>query len=188
MSQITSTESKLKATDLSVQNHEKAREIIRQVGLATQKKLQYHISEVTTLALEAVFPNPYELVVEFVERRNKTECDLLFKRNGKVRDDPMDESGGGTIDVAAFALRVASWSMERPRSNNVLILDEPFSRLKGQAANRQVLEMVRKVSKQTGLQIIMVSDERIPFEDIVDTADKVFKVTMKGEVSQVVES
>ena len=74
--------------------HEQAREIVREVGLATQKQLQYHISDITSLALEAVFPDPYTLVAEFVERRNKTECDLYFKRDADFVD-PLSASEEG---------------------------------------------------------------------------------------------
>jgi len=164
--------------------HELAQTIIREVGLKTQQQLQFHISEITSLALSAVFNQPYELIAEFVERRSKTECDLYFKRNDS-KVDPLSASGGGVIDVTAFALRVASWSMRRPSTRPVLILDEPFKSLKGKDANRRVLEMVRQVSKELGLQIIMVNDERIPREEIIEMTDRVFEVTIDKGVSKV---
>src|SRR5665647_570626 len=64
-----------------LRRHEQAQEIIKTVAKATQSQLQFHISDITSLAMEAVFNDPYQLKVEFVERRNKTECDLLFLRD-----------------------------------------------------------------------------------------------------------
>lgn len=168
----------------NLRRHEQAREVIREVGLKTQQQLQYHISDITSLALEAVFDNPYELVVEFVQRRNKTECDLFFVRNGN-RMNPIDSSGVGAIDVAAFALRVASWSMQYPKSRNVLILDEPFKHLKGKKSNQRVLEMIKQISEKLNFQIIMISDERIPREDIIEAADKVFEMEIVNDVTQI---
>lgn len=156
----------------SLHRHEQARTIIREVGLKTQEQLQYHISGVTSLALEAVFPDPYELVVQFVERRNKTECDLSFRR-GEVQVDPMSAAGGGAVDAASFALRAACWSMYRPRLNNVLVLDEPFRYLSTDLLPKAA-EMLKEVSKKLGLQIIMVTHE----EELVAEADAVFLVTM----------
>lgn len=173
---IKRTEEGLEVLAKNLVLHEKAREVIRQVGLATQQQLQFHISEITTLAMDAVFQDPYELVAEFVERRNKTECDLYFVRE-EERVHPLSASGGGTVDVAAFALRVASWSMQNPKSRNVLILDEPFKHLKGEEENTRVLEMVSEISEKLNVQIIMVADERIPRELIVEAADKVFEVS-----------
>lgn len=164
--------------------HEQAREIIKEVGRKTLQQLEYHISSITSLALEAVFDNPYELKVEFVDRRNKTECDLYFVR-GDVRIDPMSEAGYGAVDVASFALRVAIWSMQNPRSRSTLILDEPFKHLKGLEPNRRVLKMINEVSKKLELQIIMISDERIPRHDIVELADRTFEVVMENNVSKV---
>ena len=102
----------------SLIRHEKAREIIRIVGQKTQEQLSFHISDIVSMAMEAIFPKPYELVVEFIQRRNKTECDLYFVRDGN-KVDPLTASGVGAVDVASFALRVASWSMMLPRSRNI---------------------------------------------------------------------
>ena len=115
----------IKIQTRELHKHEQAKEIIREVGMKTQQQLQFHISDITSLALEAVFPKPYKLVVEFVQRRNKTECDLYFERGGK-QVDPLSSSGGGAIDIAAFALRIASWSLQRPHSRATIILDEPL--------------------------------------------------------------
>lgn len=158
---------------------EEAKEIVKLVGLKTQSQLSLHISGITSLALESVMDNPYSLQLEFLERRDKTECDLLF-----VRDDltikPMD-GGGGPLDIASFALRVASWSMQTPRSRNVLILDEPFKHLKGEAANRRMLEMLSQVSKKLNLQIIMVSDERVSRGATIETTDALFEVRINNK-------
>jgi len=161
-----------------LRRHEQAREILRTVGLKTQQQLQFHISEITSLALEAVFDDPYELVAEFVERRNKTECDLYFVRDSRV--DPLTASGGGAVDVASFALRVASWSMQSPRSRAVLILDEPFRYLSAGLLPKAG-EMIKQISKQLGLQIIMVTHA----EELMDCADKIFKVGIKKGISYV---
>jgi len=165
--------------------HEKAREIIKQVAIKTQEKLSYNVSEITSMALNAVLKNPYDLKLEFVERRNKTECDILFERKG-IQIKPYD-GGGGAVDVAAFALRVASWTMQNPKTRNVLILDEPFKHLKGEKANAQVLQMVKEVSNKLGLQIIMVSDERVSREATIESTDKIFETSIKKGITEVIE-
>jgi len=170
----------------SLIKHEKALEIIRIVSLETQKQLQFRISEITSLALDAVFSNPYELVVEFVQRRNKTECDIYFVRDGN-KVDPLNAAGVGAIDVATFALRVAVYSMIEPHSRNILILDEPFKHLKGEEENHRVLNMINEISRRMNLQILMVSDERISKEDIIEAADRVFEVKKRKGVSKVVQ-
>lgn len=180
---IKQTEQRLAEAEKNLRRHEKAREVIRQVGLKTQEQLSYNINEITSMALNAVLEDPYDLELKFVERRNKTECDIWFVR-GDQYIDPFS-GGGGAVDVAAFALRVASWSMTRPRTRNVLILDEPFKHLKGEDTNRKMLEMVRQVSRQLGLQIIMVSDERVSRAATVEATDRLFETSAVKGVTKI---
>lgn len=163
--------------------HEKALEIVKQVGLATQKQLEYHLSEQVSLAMEAVFDDPYHLKVNFQEKRGKTEVELLFCRRD-MEFPPIGSAGGGAIDIASLALRIAYLSMRRDKKiRPFLLLDEPFSRLKGEDANKKALAIIQEISRNLGLQIIMVSDERVPREDIISNADKVFETSQnrKGE-------
>jgi DNA repair exonuclease SbcCD ATPase subunit len=163
----------------SLYQHEQAREIVRDVGIKTQQQLQYHISDITSLALESVFTEPYQLKVEFVQRRNKTECDLLFVR-GDDEMDPLTASGGGAVDVAAFALRIASWSMTRPRTRNTIILDEPFRFLSADNQER-ASTMLKELSQRLGIQFIIVTHEPI----LAAYADKIFEVKITKGKSKV---
>lgn len=164
---------------------EKAIEIVKIVGLETQKQLEYHLSEQVSLALASVFDDPYQLKVVFQEKRGKTEAELLFERDG-VLIHPIGSAGGGAIDVASLGLRLAYWSMRQDkRTRPLFLLDEPFARLKGEEANRRALNLLRQLSAKLGIQIIMISDERIPREDIIENADRVFLVTQRNGVSKV---
>ena len=157
----------------SLIRHEKAREIIRLVGLQTQEQLQFHISDITSLALEAVFPNPYKLEVEFIQRRNKTECDLYFVRD-RMKVDPLTASGVGAVDVATFALRIASWSMARPKSRNIIILDEPFRYLSENYQER-ASSMLSEISDKLGIQFLVISHN----ETLAAGADKIFTTSIR---------
>lgn len=168
---------KLKRRDLH--SHEQARELVREAGLKTQQSLSFHISEITSLALAGVFDDPYTLEVEFVERRNKTECDLFFTRNGNSIN-PIDASGGGAVDIASFALRIASWSMENPRHRPTIILDEPLKNLDDDRIEKGSA-MLKEVSERLGIQFIIVTHE----EALTAWADKVFKVSNRKGVSYV---
>lgn len=170
---------KIKKAKKHQKNVEQAHEILKQVGLQTQQQLIYHISDVTSVALESVFEEPYKLILEFVEKRGKTECDILFERNS-VQVDPMLSSGGGVIDIAAFALRIASWSMKVPSTRSLIILDEPFKHLSKDLHNR-ASEMIKMLSDKLGIQFIIVTHEPA----LGMFANKVFEVTQKKGISTV---
>ena len=169
---------KLKTQMRGIKRHELALDTIRMAALATQQQLQYHISDVVSSALDTVFEDPYEMVVEFVQRRNKTECDLAFKK-GDLLLDPLSASGCGVVDIASFALRIASWSMQRNRTRNVIILDEPFKHLSTNLMP-QAGELLKRVCDDMNLQIIMVTHS----EELVDSADKIFRVKQINRISR----
>lgn len=155
-----------------------ARELLAMVALETQEQLRYHISEIVTLAMDAVLDDPYELEVDFVPKRGKTECELWFKRDGE-RMRPIDATGGGTVDIGAFALRIALWTLKVNKTRNTLVLDEPFKHLRGADNNRRAIQMVKEISQKIGLQVIIVCDEQMKMEDIEVGADNVIEVTKK---------
>jgi DNA repair exonuclease SbcCD ATPase subunit len=181
MRQISAMENQITEFEKSLIRHKKAREIVREVGLKTQQQLQFHIGNITTLALESIFNDPYKLTVEFIQRRNKTECDLFFERDGE-KVNPLSASGGGAIDVASFALRIASWSMERPRTRNTIILDEPM-RFLSVDLQEKASAMIKELSEKLRLQFIIVTHE----EELASYADKEFRVTINKGVSNIKE-
>lgn len=176
---ISITIAELKESKRSLIRHEEARVIVKEVGLKTQQQLSFHIGDITSLALEAVFDDPYELKADFVERRNQTECDLYFERDGE-KMDPLDSSGGGAVDVAAFALRIASWSMSNPKTRSTIILDEPM-RFLSQDNQEKASLMIKEISEKLNLQFIIVTHE----ETLTIHADKIFEVSIRKKISKV---
>lgn len=154
---------------------EEAKALINEVAQKTQAELQFHVSEIVSLGLSSIFPNPYKMEVEFVQKRGKTECNLFFSRDGH-RIDPISGSGGGVVDIAAFALRVALWNLQRPQKRNVIILDEPF-RFVSQNLRQEASKFLKEVSHKLGLQIIMVTHD----PNLIECADAVFEVTQDNK-------
>lgn len=179
--QVSDTQKALDLLEQDLKDIEDARAILQTVAQATQQELEYQISEVATLALSAVFDEPYTLKVDFVIARGKTEAKLRFERDGEAFD-PMEDTGGGAVDIAAFALRVALWTLRRPQRRAVLILDEPFKHL-DDGRQERASHALAEISKSLGLQIIMVSHSGA----LIEGADKVFEVTQQKGISEVKE-
>ena len=131
--------------------------------------------------LNSVFDDNYGFVSQFVLKREKTECNLFFEKDGNLID-PFSYSGLGAADVAAFCLLAASLSMDK-NCPPILILDEPFKHLDLEH-HEAAGELVYNISKSLGIQIIMVTHSQM----FTQYADKVFKVKRKKGVSQVTEN
>lgn len=157
-------------------NLEKARVLIQKASKITQQKLSIKISEIVSSALKAVFEDSYDFVVDFVERRNVTECDLLLAKGDTFRK-PLDSCGYGVADIVSLALRVAYWKLDG-EARNVLILDEPTRNLSKEYQPLASL-MLKKLS-ESGIQFIIVTHNT----ELSDAADRVFRVE-KPEFSNV---
>jgi len=157
----------------------KARSVVQEVARQTQSKLEFRLSSLVSTALRSVFPNPYVFEVRFVTKRNKSECEFFFVKGGE-RMRPLDSSGGGALDVASFALRLVFWTLRKTRP--VLILDETF-RFVSVDLQHKCSQMLKALSEELDVQIILIS--HLP--EIIQSADKVFRVENKGGVSYLEE-
>lgn len=165
---LKNTQEHIKDQEEFLEDLKQARVFAQTVSESTQKKLEFHISNLVSMALASVFSDPPEFKIRFEPGRGKLECHLLFVKNGKEYN-PIDGEGGGPLDVASFALRTAIWSIKKTR--NTLILDEPM-KFVSRDLQSKTSEMIKMISEKLKIQIIMVS--HIP--EIIECADQVINV------------
>lgn len=175
---LSNDEKSLIALKRSADDLLEVRALFQKAAQDTQQKLEFHISNLVSTALAAVFDDPYTFQLEFVQKRNKTEAELWFVRNGE-KMKPIDASGGGAVDVASFALRIAFWSLTK-KTRPLIILDEPFKHLSSDLQNR-ASDMLKMLSENLGLQIILVSH----IDQLILNAAKEFKVSLNRGKSEV---
>lgn len=161
-------------------NLEQAQLIIQNAAQMTQQQLEYHVSELVTLAMESVFENPYSLKLVFDTKRGKTEADIFFEDLAGNQIKPLEASGGGAVDIASFALQVSLWSLANPKTSPVFILDEPLKWLKGNGMPEKGASLIKEVSDRLGIQIIMVSHA----EELIESSDHVIPIIKKNGISK----
>jgi DNA repair exonuclease SbcCD ATPase subunit len=132
-----------------------AQEILQLVAQAVQQRAHEKISAVVSSCLRTVFQDPYEFHIEFERKRGRTEARMRFIRRD-LSVDPLSASGGGVVDVAAFALRVSCLMLHRPRLRRLVVLDEPFKFVSEQYRDN-VRQMLEELSRDLKLQIVMVT-------------------------------
>jgi DNA repair exonuclease SbcCD ATPase subunit len=159
----------LESDKISLEN---SQAFIQLIAQKTQEQLQFHIEDVVQLALDTCFPGEYEFKIDFTIKGHRTIANLFFLSDGKPVS-PIDASGGGVVDVASFALRIAAWSLGN--SSRVIILDEPFRFL---SRDLQPLagQILKTISQKLDIQFIMVTHN----PDIIDSSDRVFEVEKKN--------
>ena len=150
---------------------EEAQVFLQKVAQATQEQLRVHIKDIVQLCLDSIWPGEVEFDLIYEVKRGKTEARLVFIIDGE-EVDPLDADGGGLVDIASFALRIAVWTLGN--TSNTIILDEPMKHL---SDNLQPLaaEIIKELSQKLGLQVIMITHRK----ELTGIADKVFEVSRK---------
>ena len=152
-------EKELQITEEKLGHTLEAQSITQVISQSLQEKAQNQIAGVVSRCLEAVFPNdPYEFEIRLEMKRGKTEAKLVFIRDGIELDDPLNEVGGGVIDVASLGLRLACILLLRPAPRRLLVLDEPFANIRGKENRLRTRQMLIALAEDMGLQIIINTD------------------------------
>jgi ABC-type molybdenum transport system ATPase subunit/photorepair protein PhrA len=135
---------------------QQAQDVLQHLAQAIQQQAHSRIASVVTSCLRTVFgEQAYEFKIEFDRKRGRTEARLRFLR-GELEVDPLTASGGGMVDVAAFALRAACLMLHRPHLRRLLVLDEPFRFVSAEFQDN-VRQMLEGLAKDLEMQIIMVT-------------------------------
>lgn len=170
-------------TKLVIEKIDEALLISQTVARETQNTLIYHISDVVSLALNSVLEEPCEFVLKFTTKANRTQCEMGLRMNGVVLK-PYFANGGGVVDLAAFALRVALLGLYGGRAENILILDEPFKFLNPpKKMLPKAAKMLKMISQELNLQILMITG----LEELEECGDRIFDIRLNNKVSEIRE-
>jgi len=176
---------KLKTAQTEVKNAQDAQLIIQIVAQETQSQLEYHLNELVSLAMLAVFgKDAYSLKMQFELKRGKTEVSPIFERDGKIRK-PLKSTGFGQPDVASMILRPTLWSLENNRKRPIFLYDEPLRHL-NDPTNRlheKAAKIIQEISRRLDIQIIIITQ----ISELAGASDKVFRIGKKKERSYIVE-
>lgn len=184
---LKSKNTKLLNDKIQYNNLIQAQNIIQEVAQQTQNEIKFFITDVVNEAIQSI---PFEekigkFELEFVIRRNQTECNLYFNDNGN-KSNPILSQGGGVLSITSFALLLACWSLQEKR-NNTIIFDEPFKYINDPDNKLNLMyyisEMIKKISKLLNIQIIIVGNNG-SFNEI---ADKIFHVKKENGESKIIE-
>lgn len=146
-SEFETAKSKLKSVD-------SLKAVVQQVAKETQDKLRLRFEAIVQACLDAVFPGSYKFMMEFISRRGQVEVDMWLDKDG-TRMDPLDSNGGGVVDVMSIALRLCCLTLSK--NSNILLLDEPFGHLRGDARER-LGDLLAIISEKLSVQMLMVGD------------------------------
>lgn len=175
---LKSRKQRLKEIKTETEEVLKSISVCQSVATEVQKQLSVKIDTIVNLALATCFGDEYTFKLNYVPARGKTEVEFLLLQNGK-EIDPMNQNGGGLIDILCFALRVAVFNISH--TDDVMVFDEPF-RFVSKGLREKVAEVVHTFSERLNIQIIEVTH----VEELMDNSDKRFVIKKINKVSEVI--
>ena len=177
--QIRGAEEQLAGERRALSEWERARDLVVEVLIATQGQAKGFIEEVVSLALSSTYGPDYGFALDYERKRNQMEATPWIVVGGE-RFSPRDEVGGGVIDVAAMAMRLALWSLMEPRPAATFLLDEPTKFL---SADLQPAfgKMLSELAGSLGAQFVLVTHSPA----VAEYAEMAYEVSNEDGVSLV---
>lgn len=137
---------------------EEAQSIVQVAAEDVQNLVHSHLASIVSKALKSVYLNKaYEFQIRFDKKRQKTEANMVFCRDGHELTKPEEEAGVGQIEIAALALRLACLLLIRPKRRLLLVLDEPFRAVHGKENRRRAAELLQSLSKEFEIQMVIAT-------------------------------
>lgn len=168
------TQKKLKEAKQKKKALEQASKFLQSIAKLTQQTVEEKLASIVTSALQTIFPEDnYEFKIKFVEKRNTTECQLLFIKDGEEYR-PLEDDAGGPIDIASLALLVAFIKLEN--KHPLILTDEPFKFVDRKKIKQATL-LFKNICEKMDFQIIAVTH----LSELIKQANKNFCIK-KGEV------
>lgn len=156
----------------------KSQSVLQEVAKEVQSKLSVKIDSIVNLGLATCFGDEYKFELRYVPARGKTEVEFVLLQNGK-EIDPMNQNGGGLVDLLCFCLRVAVYNISHV--DNVIVFDEAMKFL-SKGFKEKAAELIQTLSERLKIQFIEVTH----IEEMMEHSDKQFVIKKVKGVSEVV--
>lgn len=162
----------LKKANRELKFKTEAMEFIQQVAVTVQTEIHGKLSNVVTQSLHTVFGDEYTFQIEFKKSAGKSVAEIYLVDVEGNKYVPEDSTGGGVIDVAAFALRLSALMLTKPKHRHILILDEPLKFLSVEF-RPTIKYLMEALADRLKTQIIMIThDEELISGKVVQIGNR----------------
>lgn len=146
-----------KIEELEIDKLEQASLILQKLSEKQREVAKTRLEELGTQALQYSLGNNYRMVIELSESRKRPQAFLyVIDDNKGIKTSPLDDNGGGIIDIISIALRLVVLQAHEPTIDGPIILDEPFKMVSKEYIP-MLSDFLKKISNDFGRQIIMVT-------------------------------
>lgn len=178
---LVKAEADLKKSEAYIAAIDESMLYLNEAAKLTQDQLKDQVESLVTVAMDMVFDRHYDFQLRFSRSGGRLDCRAVLIDGDREMDDPEFDVGGSRVDTISIALRVVVWSLDDQQYRGLFVLDEPFTSLGNSELLDRTLEMIQQISKQLGIQIILITH----IERAQAIADRAWTVTNDGTRSTI---
>ena len=171
---MTDLEKKILDLNIDVLNETVA--VLKKLSSNQRNAAKKRLEDLGTEALKYSMGNQYRMEIEIDDTRKRPQAYMYrIDESTGLKTDPLEENGGGVVDIINIALRIIVIQANTPNIDGPIILDEPFKMVSKEYIP-MLSDFLRKISNDFGRQIIMVThneylaeccDTKIDFNAII---------------------
>lgn len=151
-----------KLVSLDLESSEKAFKVLQKLSERQRDNAKKRLEELGTQALQYSMGPNYRMIIDIPKtgRRPQAYLYIVDDETG-VTTDPLDDNGGGIVDIISIALRLVvlqsyESSSGEPLIDGPILLDEPFKMVSKEYIP-MLSDFLKKISQDFNRQIIMVT-------------------------------
>ena len=143
--------------ELNIDKLSKSLLLLQKLSQNQRKVACMRLEELGTKALQYSLGEEYSMVIELEDSRSRPQARLfIVNQKTKSKTDPLEENGGGVVDIISIALRMVILQAQQPGIDGPILLDEPFKMVSAEYIP-MLVEFINKIREDFGRQIIMVT-------------------------------
>lgn len=153
--------SELETLDSQVNRIEQEKMILSKICKVARKESSEFFKHLATSALQSVFGENTELVINLDQENNDVvaKLDFLIKSiydDYTIENDPAEADGGGAADMVSLVSLFTLNYLKRAENKASLLLDEPTKYLSAGKSEKSAI-FIKEMSEYLGRQIIMTT-------------------------------
>jgi DNA repair exonuclease SbcCD ATPase subunit len=162
---------------------EKTNVILQKMSEQQREAAKTRLEELGTYALQYALSDDYEMRISIKEIRKKPNADVfIYKKSNGTLTDPIENNGGGIVDIISMALRLVTMQVYEPTIDGPIIMDEPFKMVSKEFIP-MLSEFIKNIGEDFGRQIILVTHN----EFLTQMADKRICVILNDNNESIIE-
>ena len=143
--------------ELNIDTLNKSIVVLQKLSKQQREQAKMRLEDLGTQALKYSMGSKYRMRIDIDDTRKRPQTYLyIVDEETGLETDPLEENGGGVVDIISIALQLMTLQSQEPVVNGPIILDEPFKMVSKEYVPA-LSEFLKNISTDFGRQNIVIT-------------------------------